>query len=249
MQPDSLKVYRIDPASISKLVSKAIAWRVFSFVIVFGGLRYVQYSRYGIDWSNPVVYGSTLLILLVLLISYIRLAIRLKANYSAYMLTIGDNFVSCINPVLNDITLPFDNVTQVIKYRNGNLMICGLERQERIVVMRNISDYEEVLAQLTSIVPQGVTQPKWGGYFSLFSSVLTILLSVGFVLSKSLPLSMGCGTAFIAYLIWTIQEIKRSNFNNRSKQASLIVTALILLLVSGLLMLKVYRVAKLYGSL
>jgi hypothetical protein len=70
----------------------------------------------------------------------------------------------------------------------------------------------------------------------------SLLLLAGYLMAKDYAISLGCGVALVAYLVWLMLKTRESNFNAASRQASLIRLAVVLLVVVASLLWRIYRV-------
>ncbi|NDC42849.1 MAG: hypothetical protein EBZ77_15075 [Chitinophagia bacterium] len=237
------RIYRLPEKAVPGLLSKAMAWRIAPALAIIVLTLALQHYWYHMAINNAASLITLGAVVLLLTIYFLSVARKLRQRLVAYELTLSADGIDCRNSSLNDLFIPFDSVSKVSRLYNGALVVYGNNLKEYVYIVPELEGFSEAVAIISSRIVVPITPVhRVKSLLPLAIPVGSLLLMAGYLMAKDYAISLGCGVALVAYLVWLMLKTRESNFNTSSRQASLIRLAVVLLVVVASLLWRIYRV-------
>lgn len=172
------------------------------------------------DWSL-LLFEIPLFIAIVCFSLYRGINLQ-KAIYSSYTLTLDDHQITRAQFNTQTITIANEAISEIIKNKNGNLLIKGKSKVDVIKVSSQIENYEHLLNLLNERKPLAtVTHKSFIEKYSLLVSLAAMLVMATTYISENKIIVAVCGTITIALLGYSYFEIKRNkNLDDKTRKGA-----------------------------
>jgi CHASE3 domain sensor protein len=169
----------------------------------------------------------------ILSFSLYRSSKRLRVLYNSYSLNIHEQFISSKQANIPDITIAASDVKELQLKSNGDILVQGRDKYQKILISRQIENYDEVLAQLQKLT---LTKPfaKSGKieYFRIPAVLFLMVLMIVSYTSANKILATISAFITVVSLLYSVIELQRSkNIDQKIKKMSWIILLPVLSLI------------------
>lgn len=241
-----MQEFKIKPEAYASLRRKG--WLVYGIALLFTIATVVLLVLFNTDSpimnDAPVILTTIGIMLVFISINIVRGMKKQKVFMENYRLTIEDNVITREQPNTEELTIYFHEIKEITKFKKGSLAIKGFDKTDIIYVPRQITRYDELVAQLETIKPvtplQGAAATK-RKLMSFLPLVLLALYITLFISSNKILVGIS-GTLVSAGFVWVIFAIRRNkNIANDTKK-KVWLYALFLLFTIGITCSKLFDV-------
>ena len=231
-----MPTYQNSPSGFAILRTQIIKRSVPVLLLsLTGGLAIfyvVNDKQFGLlEWIIFIVFLAGIMIFAVL-----KSIARQKEIYNSYRLVIDNEYLSRQQTGVPVRNLAFDKITQITKAENGDLLITGQKKEDCISISAFIEKYEEVVNQLSAIMPivQRVQKNLLDRYPAIGALAAIGLMCAVYISYNKIVVGVS-GIALTAILIWCFYKMQTSKLiDSKVKRTSwfaLIVVVSILLII------------------
>lgn len=164
---------------------------------------------------------------------------RQKLLLDSYILTVSNNSITREQANTPTISIYFNDITSIAKYKNGSIIIRSKDAADQIIVPAQIDHYEEFESLIAGINPVNTenSQPQLQKYTTLLSLVNVACMICVYVSNNNLLVGV-TGTVCTALTGWSFYKAWMSkNLDSKTKR-SLVWGLLALLSVIGITIMK-----------
>jgi flagellar biosynthesis protein FliQ len=164
---------------------------------------------------------------------------KLKTSFESFTLNIADNVITREQNNLNPLSISAIEIKEIVKNKDGTIVIKGLTASDMICVPAQINDPEGLEILLNSLHP--VTVKNKDSFLRKYSFLLAFVmmgLMLGVYAATNKIIVTVCGVLLIGLLGWGIYNVQQNkNVDVKVKRSSWWV-AILLLSVIGVMILK-----------
>jgi hypothetical protein len=234
-----MQQFRISPENLAKMKKKILIRFIslpligFTFAFIVGVIN-LKTAHVSID---SVYLVPCLLPLIYIGFSgfrFVRMRTRLLESYT---LTLSDNLISREQHNTPDISIYFNDITEINKNKNGTFTIRSKNPQDIINVPVQIEKYNELEQLLNDIM---LITEKRTSLLTMLAGLSPLIL-IGLMITvqevQDKILATVCGTAYMALAAWCFYYVMRNkNADNKNKMR-------LLLCIVGLTALVIYELS------
>jgi hypothetical protein len=161
--------------------------------------------------ASTGMYIFVPIIIAVLAYSFFRTKNRNRYILETYRLTITNNLITREIEGFPEISIYFNEVTEIIKRKNGSFTIKGKTKGDLIGVPSEIENYTELEKRLNEI--KTITQNVRGSFLERFPYVLivSVIASMACVYTlKNKIIVTIIGVIFSAFVLWAFIEVRKN---------------------------------------
>lgn len=217
-----MQQYTISPEAVVKLIRKAqLPMLIFMIVVVAFGTVIGMLNAGDKASSADGVYIFIPFIIAVLGYTFFRTKQTNQNIFTTYKLTITNNLITREMDGFQEISIYFNDVTEIIKRKNGSFTIKGKAKADLIGVPAEIDNYAALEKRLNEIksISENVPLSFIEKYpFALILLAIASMAGVYAVNNKIVVLLSGIIVSVI--LIWGFVESRRSkNISDKVKRS------------------------------
>lgn len=198
-----------------KVLIKAILFALIA-VIGAGIITYLN-TEDGTSFFNVYFIGF---ILVVMAFGLYRGINRQKLMFDSFKLTLDSNGIIREQHNTPIVSIPYSDITEIIKNSNDSFMIKGKSTLDLIIVPSQIEQYTKLEKLLADIKPFSTSTNK--SFLQKFSGIIPILmvgLTVVFYVSDDKIMVSICGIILLIGLLYSLFEIQKSkNIDSKTKK-------------------------------
>lgn len=226
-----MKTYKNNPEGFNELKRKLLLVLIplfFVTLVAGSGIGFINGS------TGQVDSASFVMMILMIGMSFFVISRGLNKQrkiFKSYLLIIEDDVIQREQEMTPLITLKKNEITEIIKCKNGSIMIKGQKRQDVIIVSKHIANYETLESDLQAVMEIKAQSGK-GILEKMSLLIVPILLGLmaAIVISTNKYLVLISAAIVTIIFGWSLYEIKTNkNIDERTKKSS---WALIIVIVA-----------------
>jgi hypothetical protein len=166
--------------------------------------------------------------------SIVRALNRQRKLYKSYLLIINDNDIQREQDMTPLITLKKNEIAEIVKCRNGSIMIKGQKKHDVIIVSKHIANREALESDLQKMMEFKVQSGK-GIREKMQVLIIPILLGLmaAIVISTNKYLVLISAAIVTIIFGWSLYEVQiNKNIDARTKRNSWLIIIVILVMIT-----------------
>lgn len=228
-----MKAYKNNPEGFSEIRTKMLFVFIplMLIILVVNWRGFIDIGRGEINASSfvPVV-----LIVGAFTFSIVRSLNRQRKIFKSYLLIIGDDVIEREQAMTPTIFLKKNEIKEIVKCKNGSIVIKAQKRQDSIIVSKYITNREALESDLQAIMEVKVQSGK-GILEKMLLLIVPILLGLmaTIVISTNKYLVLASAVGVMAILGWSLYEIQTNkNIDEKTKRNSWLIIIVILAMIA-----------------
>jgi hypothetical protein len=215
---EAIEQFKTKANSFDEIRKKVLIKAILSALIAVLGASIINYLNIGDGqpFLNIYIIGF---ILVVITFGLYRGINRQKLIFNSFKLTLNGNNITREQHNTPIVSIPYSDITEIIKNSNDSFMIKGKSTLDLIIVPSQIEKYVELEKLLANIKPISTNTGK--SFLQKFSGIIPIFaigLMVFFYVSDDKIIISICGTILLTGLLYSLFEIQKSkNIDNKTK--------------------------------
>jgi hypothetical protein len=226
-----MKVYKNNPEGFKEIRTKMLFVFIPLFLIILVGGSWAGF----VDINNISAssFVPAMLFLVVFAVSLTRSLARHQKMFKSYLLIIGDDVIEREQAMTPTMSLKKSEIKEIVKCKNGNILIKGQKRQDVIIVSSHIANREALESDLRTLMEvKEQTGKSILEKMALLIAPVLLGLMAAIVISTNKYLVLISALAVTVTFGWTIYEIQTNkNIDDKTRRSSWMIAILILVII------------------
>lgn len=226
-----MKVYKNNPEGFKEIRTKMLFVFIPLFLIILVGGSWAGF----VDINNISAssFVPAMLFLVVFAVSLTRSLARHRKMFKSYLLIIGDDVIEREQAMTPTMSLRTSEIKEIVKCKNGNILIKGQKRQDVIIVSSHIANREALESDLRTLMEvKEQTGKSILEKMALLIAPVLLGLMAAIVISTNKYLVLISALAVTVTFGWTIYEIQTNkNIDDKTRRSSWMIAILILVII------------------
>lgn len=226
-----MKVYKNNPEGFKEIRTKMLFVFIPLFLIILVGGSWAGF----VDINNISAssFVPAMLFLVVFAVSLTRSLARHRKMFKSYLLIIGDDVIEREQAMTPTMSLKKSEIKEIVKCKNGNILIKGQKRQDVIIVSSHIANREALESDLRTLIEvKEQTGKSILEKMALLIAPVLLGLMAAIVISTNKYLVLISALAVTVTFGWTIYEIQTNkNIDDKTRRSSWMIAILILVII------------------
>jgi len=225
-----MKVYKNNPDGFKEIRTKMLFVFIPLLLIMLIAGSWAGFIDVDANEISVVSFVPAILFVAIFAFTFSRNVAKQRKIFKSYLLIIGDDIIEREQEMMPTISLRKDAIKEIVKCKNGNILIKGQTRQDVIIVSSHIANREALESDLQALME--VTEQTGKNILDkmvlLIAPVLLGLMATIFISTNKYLVLLSAVIVTITYC-WTIYEIQiNKNIDDKTRRKSWMIAILIL---------------------
>jgi hypothetical protein len=225
-----MKVYKNNPDGFKEIRTKMLFVFIALLLIMLMAGSWAGFIDVDANEISVVSFVPAILFVAISAFTFSRNLTKQRKIFKSYLLIIGDEVIEREQEMMPTISLRKDAIKEIVKCKNGNILIKGQTRQDVIIVSSHIANREALESDLQALME--VTEQTGKNILDkmalLIAPGLLGLMATIFISTNKYLVLLSAVIVTIIYC-WTIYEIQiNKNIDDKTRRKSWMIAILIL---------------------
>ncbi|MFD0998024.1 hypothetical protein ACFQ21_01860 [Ohtaekwangia kribbensis] len=229
-----MKVYKNNPDGFKEIRVKMLFIFIPLLLIMLIAGSWAGFIDVDANEISPSSFVSAILFVVIFAFTFTRNLAKQRKIFKSYLLMIDDEVIVREQEMMPTISLRKDTIKEIVKCKNGNILIKGQTRQDVIIVSNNIANREALESDLHALMEVKVQAGKSIlEKMALFIAPALLGLMAAIIVSTNKYLVLISAVIVTITFGWTLYEIQiNKNIDVKTRRSSWAMIIVILVIIA-----------------